>query len=345
MLKNIYIVLVLVFTTTPFSLLKALQQTGSLQKKAPAANPVRQRAASAPTSRKTTPQAAPRSLARAVPQRSTQRIQKKKNTNSAKKTSQTPERSSTRTVTKKIIATSEGSHPLLKTALLVAAQKKRTAHTKKEAPRRQPQPAPRKITRPVVRHRRQPVTGSATPIRGATRQLGAPTRSVKSAQAKAPQKKKSSSDFLKVPTDTSTKNQAEALFIWPIKLDEFWISSFFGPRKKPNGVWGFHSGLDLAACRGTPVYAAGEAVVAEATHMSGYGNYILLVHNEEYKTRYAHLDKILVKRGQKVLCGDLIGKVGATGNVRKSSKNGSGAHLHFEVYKQNKRVNPLYFLA
>lgn len=131
-------------------------------------------------------------------------------------------------------------------------------------------------------------------------------------------------------------------FMWPIKRSEFWLSSFFGPRRKTDRSWGFHSGIDMAACRGTPIVTAADGIIIEAHHDPGYGNTILISHNAKYKTRYAHLDKILVSVGQKVDKGTLIGKVGATGHVRKK-KGRDGSHLHFEVIAHGKKVNPLSF--
>jgi len=138
--------------------------------------------------------------------------------------------------------------------------------------------------------------------------------------------------------------QREPLFCWPVEPSAFWVSSLFGPRKL-GGRRGFHAGVDLAAPRGTPVYAAASGIVTEAAYSGGYGNYIMVAHNRKYKTRYAHLDKIHVYVGDTVSTGDCIGCVGATGYVRKSRRGGSAAHLHFEVYMKGKPVNPFYFLA
>ncbi len=135
----------------------------------------------------------------------------------------------------------------------------------------------------------------------------------------------------------------DAAFQWPIERKNFWLSSPFGPRKNPGGSWGFHHGIDMAAVRGTPVKAAGEGIVIEAGVGRGYGNTVVITHSKKYKTRYAHLDKIFVKLGQKVDHTTIIGKVGDTGLVRKRGRDGS--HLHFELYVFGKRVNPLYFLA
>ena len=128
-------------------------------------------------------------------------------------------------------------------------------------------------------------------------------------------------------------------FMWPIEHNNFWLSSFFGRRKKQNGSWGMHNGIDMAAIKGTPVKAAAAGVVVEARYASGYGNTIVLAHNKKYKTRCAHLDTVRVAIGQKINKGMVVGTVGDTGFIRKIGSDGS--HLHFEVYEFGKRVNPL----
>ena len=140
----------------------------------------------------------------------------------------------------------------------------------------------------------------------------------------------------------SKRARRESIFTWPIDKKSFWLSSFFGPRKKTDGSWGFHSGVDLAAVKGTPVKAAGPGIVTVASYESGYGNTVIVVHDRKFKTRYAHLDKILVKTGTKVDHNTVIGKVGATGFVRKKGRDAS--HLHFEVHVFGKQVNPFYFM-
>jgi murein DD-endopeptidase MepM/ murein hydrolase activator NlpD len=134
----------------------------------------------------------------------------------------------------------------------------------------------------------------------------------------------------------------DILFTRPMKRSHYWLSSYFGPRKKPNGQWGFHYGLDMAANRGTPIksVAAGEVQIAESA--SGYGNTIMIVHDDVYKTRYAHLDEILVTVGQRVQQGDLIGKVGDTGFTRKMGKDAS--HLHLELYENGTQVDPMHVI-
>ncbi|MGZ6250621.1 MAG: M23 family metallopeptidase [Candidatus Chromulinivorax sp.] len=131
-------------------------------------------------------------------------------------------------------------------------------------------------------------------------------------------------------------------FHWPLELHHFWLSSLFGARKKANGKPGFHYGIDLAAIKGTPIKAAAAGTVIQAKYVPGYGNNILIAHNKHYRTRYAHLQKILVSEGQKVVLGQKIGTVGDSGSVRKSGRDAS--HLHFEIYYNGIHVNPLRYL-
>jgi murein DD-endopeptidase MepM/ murein hydrolase activator NlpD len=101
----------------------------------------------------------------------------------------------------------------------------------------------------------------------------------------------------------------------------------------------FHHGMDFSANTGTPVYATGNGTVTMANRQSGYGLTIEIDHGFDYKTLYAHLSKILVKRGQKVKRGEIIGLVGSTGKS-------TGPHLHYEVVNKGRKVNPVnyYFM-
>ena len=130
--------------------------------------------------------------------------------------------------------------------------------------------------------------------------------------------------------------------VWPIEKDKFWLSSLFGPRKRTNGTWGFHHGIDMAAVKGTVVKAARAGQVIEASFQAGYGNTVVVQHTTHVKTRYAHLHAIRVRTGQVIQSGVIVGTVGETGFIRKKGKDGS--HLHFEVYEKGKRVNPLHCL-
>ena len=95
--------------------------------------------------------------------------------------------------------------------------------------------------------------------------------------------------------------------------------------------------MDFTAPRGTPVYATGDGKVTRAdSRSSGYGKHIRIDHGYGYTSLYAHLYKYNVNVGQKVRRGDLIGYVGSSGRS-------VGPHLHYEVFKDNIRINPLNF--
>lgn len=103
------------------------------------------------------------------------------------------------------------------------------------------------------------------------------------------------------------------------------ITSLFGWRTHPiSGTRRFHAGTDLGAPLGTPVLAAFAGKVAIADWMGGYGQSVVLKHNETEETLYAHLSEILVQPGQQIEQGTVIGRVGSTGNS-------TGPHLHFEI--------------
>lgn len=100
----------------------------------------------------------------------------------------------------------------------------------------------------------------------------------------------------------------------------------------------FHSGVDLTAKTGTKIHATGDGVVKRAQFGRGYGKLILIDHGYNYETIYGHMSKLLVKVGQKVKRGDVIGLVGNTGTS-------TGPHLHYEIRKNGKAVNPInYYL-
>jgi murein DD-endopeptidase MepM/ murein hydrolase activator NlpD len=121
-------------------------------------------------------------------------------------------------------------------------------------------------------------------------------------------------------------------FIWPIKQGI--ISSYFGLRKRK-----FHDGIDIKAPKGTHIYAAKSGrVLYSAKKIKGYGNMIVIQHPDYTVTVYAHNSKNLVKTGDFVNQGDLIGHVGRTGRA-------TGPHLHFEIRKGVKPVDPLLYLS
>ena len=115
------------------------------------------------------------------------------------------------------------------------------------------------------------------------------------------------------------------------------ISSGYGDRTHP--ILGFtkmHKGVDFAAPKGTPVYAAGNGVVLEMLRKGSYGKYIKIFHSSIYSTAYAHLNGFAnrLQRGSKVVQGQIIGYVGSTGRS-------TGAHLHYEVIENGRQVDPL----
>jgi len=171
-----------------------------------------------------------------------------------------------------------------------------------------------------------------------------PRKKLQKKQACKKKRNKKVASYRRPRTLQKKDEKKDIFFVWPIERSNFWISSLFGPRKKPNGSWGFHYGIDMASMRGTKVCAASSGIVTEARYSKGYGNTIVITHNRKYRTRYAHLDKILVRVGQKVKTNQLIGKVGRTGLVWRS-RGRDPSHLHFEVYTFGKQVNPLKFLA
>ena len=127
--------------------------------------------------------------------------------------------------------------------------------------------------------------------------------------------------------------------IKPVKNEDLTrMASGYGYRSDPfTKARKFHRGMDFTAPRGTPVYATGNGVVKRADRRSsGYGRHIRIDHGFGYISLYAHLYKYVVRRGQKVKRGDLIGFVGSTGRSQ-------APHLHYEIIKDGKHVNPLNF--
>ncbi|MEJ2367897.1 MAG: M23 family metallopeptidase [Acidobacteriota bacterium] len=124
--------------------------------------------------------------------------------------------------------------------------------------------------------------------------------------------------------------------IWPVKG---FIASGFGMRTDPiGGEPEFHAGLDIAANRGSPVEAPAEGIVIFAGWRRGFGKCIEISHGNGLSTLYGHLSKILVKPGQTVKRFMVIGRVGSTGYS-------TGYHLHYEVLKNGKPVNPKRYLS
>lgn len=121
--------------------------------------------------------------------------------------------------------------------------------------------------------------------------------------------------------------------IWPLPGVTY-VSCYYG------GYAG-HRGMDIAGAWGTPVVAAESGTVIAANDYDSWGDswgyYVLIYHNGTFTTRYAHLSSLAVVNGQQVSQGDVVGYEGATGNV-------TGPHLHFEVYENGSRVDPMIYL-
>jgi murein DD-endopeptidase MepM/ murein hydrolase activator NlpD len=123
--------------------------------------------------------------------------------------------------------------------------------------------------------------------------------------------------------------------IWPTKG---WISSEFGYRQSPfTGEKEFHKGLDICSKKGSPIISPANGVVSSIETDPGYGKLLIINHGYGLITRYAHLDKVMVKKGQAVQRGQEIALVGNTGRT-------TGPHLHYEVHFNGVPVNPLRYI-
>jgi len=149
---------------------------------------------------------------------------------------------------------------------------------------------------------------------------------------------KSFDDIIKL-----AKNKADMLAAIPAiqpvsNKDLSRMASGYGPRIHPiYKTKKFHAGMDFSAKTGTPIYATGDGKIAKVRKSRrGYGNHVIIDHGFGYKTLYAHMSKYIVKKGQKIKRGDVIGFVGNTGTS-------VAPHLHYEVHKNGKKINPVNF--
>jgi murein DD-endopeptidase MepM/ murein hydrolase activator NlpD len=116
------------------------------------------------------------------------------------------------------------------------------------------------------------------------------------------------------------------------------LHSGFGPRRDPfTGSPAFHGGLDISTRRDEPVLATADGVVVKSGWMGDYGKAVEIEHSTGYRTLYGHLDEILVRDGESVRRGSRIGLVGSTGRS-------TSPHLHYEVRRAGRIVNPLEFI-
>ena len=125
-------------------------------------------------------------------------------------------------------------------------------------------------------------------------------------------------------------------YVYPLMSPR--LSSGFGPRKHPiRKIRRHHNGIDLAAPKGAPIRAVDGGIVVFADPHKGYGKLIVVIHKNGLTSHYGHLNKISVELGAKVKPGQIIGEVGSTGMV-------TGPHLHFEIRRKGKPLNPERFI-
>ena len=125
--------------------------------------------------------------------------------------------------------------------------------------------------------------------------------------------------------------KSKEIFIWPVQGS---IITYFGKQKGGRK----NDGINIISVKGNPVRAAMSGkVIYRGNELLAWGNLIIIKHKNNWTTAYAHLDKLLVKKGEIIKTGDIIASVGATGNVDKSQ-------LHFQVRKNSKPLDPMKFL-
>ena len=137
-----------------------------------------------------------------------------------------------------------------------------------------------------------------------------------------------------VGTKERPKTASKGTYIWPVRSHR--INSYFGGRNI-FGRYSFHSGIDLHAAYGENVMAADGGTVTKAGWSSGYGNLVVITHDNGTQTYYGHNSSLVVSVGQKVYQGQVIAKAGSTGRS-------TGVHCHFEVRVHGTAVNPLNYL-
>lgn len=118
----------------------------------------------------------------------------------------------------------------------------------------------------------------------------------------------------------------------------YWLTSPFGRRSDPiNGKGAFHKGVDLASNRGNKIKTMAAGKIVQAKTVSGYGKLVEIDHGNGFKTKYAHMNKIYVQKGETVVSGQAIGEVGNTGRS-------TGPHLHYEVLYDGVNMDPIIFI-
>ena len=143
-------------------------------------------------------------------------------------------------------------------------------------------------------------------------------------------------DILNELLVNKTDNKQRTVQGFPTKVG--WVSSPFGYRQDPfTGKHTFHKGIDIAGREGDPVISIAKGIVVKVSKKRGYGYVIDIKHGNDYMTRYAHNKTVLVHQGDLVSKGQSIAKIGSTGRS-------TGPHIHLEVFKNLKRVNPAEYI-
>lgn len=139
---------------------------------------------------------------------------------------------------------------------------------------------------------------------------------------------------------TQEIEKSQKPYMWPVLHERAYVSSSFGYRKDPftKKKRRFHGGTDFVAPRGSPIISAGDGVVVFSGYRYNYGISVEIRHAHGFVSRYAHMDKSLVKNGQTVRAGENIGKLGSTGRS-------TGPHLHFELLIDDTKVDPYPFVS
>ncbi len=148
-------------------------------------------------------------------------------------------------------------------------------------------------------------------------------------------------DDIEFLAKSKSETFASMPLITPVRKDllarNIHLLSGFGRRLHPiYKVMKMHEGIDFTAARGTPIQATGNGKVVKVMKSPSYGNYVVIDHGSGYETLYAHMQKVEVKRGQKVKRGEQIGTIGNTGRS-------TAPHLHYEIHLNGKPINPISY--
>lgn len=168
---------------------------------------------------------------------------------------------------------------------------------------------------------------------GLSRTFGVPQQTITEANGLANPSRLRIGQTLVIPgggQPTASAKTGTTAFIWPVTGGR--LSSPFGPRRGR-----LHTGIDIAVPLGTPIRAAASGTVISAGWLGGYGRTVMVRHADGSVTLYAHASKLLVRRGQHVAQGQVIARVGSSGNS-------TGPHLHFEIIVESRPRDPMLYL-